>query len=38
MNYGYPKKEYRINEFRISINTFKDILKYIFGYSKIMLN
>ena len=42
MNYGsYPKMnvEYiSINEFRIYINTFKDILKYIFGYPKIMLN
>ena len=45
MNYGYPKmniskNEYRtsINKLRRSINTFKDIIKYIFGYPKFMLN
>ena len=40
MNYEYQKNEYRISikDFRISINAFEDILKYIFGYPKIILS
>ena len=45
--FGYPKMYLRIsinrfsdihNSFWISKNRFMDILKYIFGYPKIMLN
>ena len=34
------KNEFRlsINELRLSINIFNDIMKYIFGYQKILLN